>query len=232
MTLSLLPNLLGLVDDYQLFLPKSVDLAVATIDGLFAESEGEGRRYLKHFQTKKKAHLLPIALLNKHSSLKDLDFLLEPLLAGENWGLISDCGLPCLADPGAMLVQRARTLHIPIKAYVGPSSITLALIQSGLSGQAFTFHGYVAKQPIERKKELSEWEAVKKMTHIFIEAPYRNGHTLQACLETLHPTTRLCVAVNLTLKDEWIYTDSIAAWKTKNISLPKQPAIFLFLSIK
>lgn len=155
-TLYLLPNVLGCVKDHNLFFPAGVDQAVAQIDGLIAESEGEGRRYLKRFALKKKPHEIPIALLTKKR--QEINFLLEPLLKGETWGVVSDCGLPCLADPGAALVRRAHELKIHVEIFAGPSSITHALMLSGLSGQAFTFHGYIPKHPHERILALRQWE--------------------------------------------------------------------------
>lgn len=229
MTLYLLPNVLGPVKDHTLFLPKSVDHAVSQIDGLIAESEGEGRRYLKRFATKKKPHLIPIALLTKKT--KDLDFLLEPVIKGEKWGVVSDCGLPCLADPGAALVRRASQLRLPIEVFAGPSSITHALMLSGLSAQSFIFHGYLPKIPEERAKTLKAWEAIKNTTHIFIEAPYRNQHTFEACLNILQPSTLFCVASELTLPEQWIQTNKISFWKKNpKLSLSKVPVIFLFHS--
>jgi 16S rRNA (cytidine1402-2'-O)-methyltransferase len=233
MTLYLLPNLLGPVKDHHFFLPYSIDEILAQIDGLIAESEGEGRRYLKHFKTKKKPHEIPIALLTKEK--QDLDFLLEPVKKGEQWGVVSDCGLPCIADPGATLVTRARQLGIKVAAFTGPSSIFYALMLSGLSGQNFAFHGYIAKNSEQKAKELKLWEKIEKTTHIFIEAPYRNIQTLQACLDHLKETTVLCVAASLTLPEEFIETKTVKAWKLQNIKnvnllIEKKPALFLFRS--
>jgi 16S rRNA (cytidine1402-2'-O)-methyltransferase len=231
MTLYLLPNVLGPVDDHRLFLPESVERVLSQIDGLIAESEGEGRRYLKRFATKKKPHEIPIALLTKHKEAPD--FLLEPVRKGEKWGLISDCGLPCLADPGAALVRRAYELKLKVEAYAGPSSLTHGLMLSGLPAQMFAFHGYLPKQPDVRLQAIRRLEKTKQTTHLFIEAPYRNLYTLNACLQTLHPNTLLCVASSLTLPDQWIHTASIASWHKLSIQalspfLVKQPVLFLF----
>jgi 16S rRNA (cytidine1402-2'-O)-methyltransferase len=227
MTLFLLPNLLSPLKEHHIFLPSSVDQAVAQIDGLIAESESEGRRYLKRFATKKKAHEMPIALLSKN--FRELDFLLEPLLKGENWGVVSDCGLPCLADPGAALVMRARQLRIPIKTFTGPSSLIYALLLSGLSGQSFFFHGYLPKQPADRIQTLKQWEKMRGTTHLFIEAPYRNLHTYKAALETLHNQTLFCVATSLTSPEEYVNTLPISLWKkSPPPDIAKKPTIFLF----
>lgn len=224
--LYLLPNTLGAVENIYAFLPKTVNDAMQRIDGLIAESEGEGRRYLKRFATKKKPHEMPISLLNEHTRQNDLDFLLEPVLKGEIWGVVSDAGLPCLADPGANLVRRAQELKIPIEAFTGPSSLTLALMLSGLSGQRFFFHGYIPKKPEERSLALKSWEKMRGVTHVFIEAPYRNQHTLQTCLKTLRKETLFSIAVNLTLPDQMVHTARIGEWK--EIVIGKKPTVFLF----
>lgn len=229
MTLYLLPNVLGQVKDHRVFLPESVAEAMANIDGLIAESEGEGRRYLKRFTLKKKPHEMPISLLT--SKKQELSFLLEPLLKGETWGVVSDCGLPCLADPGAALVRKAHALRIPVHAFSGPSSITHALMLSGLSGQAFTFHGYPPKEPEGRAFALRSWESVRGMTHIFIEAPYRNQHTLAACIGQLLDSTLLCVATELTMPGQFICTQPVSAWRSSQLpDIAKRPTIFLFSS--
>jgi len=232
MPLLLLPNLLGEGRDHTPFFPPTVDQAMTEIDGLIAESEGGGRSYLKRFKTKKKPHEIPIALLNKHTSFKDLEFLLEPVQKGETWGIVTDAGLPCLADPGSALILRAKQMNIPITAFVGPSSIFLALMQSGLSGQHFTFHGYISKGQEQREKELFHWEKNSRAlqeTQIFIEAPYRNVHTLKSCLEVLHEKTLLCVAWDLTLPSQEIKTLPLFLWRRQELpSIEKKPAIFLF----
>jgi len=226
MTLFLLPNVLGPIEDINHYLPQNISQAVSQIDGLIAESEGEGRRYLKRFQTKKKPHEMPIALLNEHTPKQDMGFLLEPVVAGEIWGVVSDAGLTCLADPGASLVRRAQQLKIPIEVFIGPSSITLALMLSGLSGQQFFFHGYIPKKPDERVQALKNWEKMSGVTHVFIEAPYRNQHTLDACLKTLRKETLLCVATNLTLPDQMVHTAPVRKWK--EVEIGKRPTVFLF----
>lgn len=229
--LLLLPNLLGEHRHHQLFLPASVDKAVSTIDGLIAESSTGGRRYLGHFQTKKPANLIPIALLNEHTPDGDLDFLLEPITKGERWGVVSDCGLPCVADPGAKLVSRARQLGIVIQAFSGPSSIMMALMLSGLSGQHFTFHGYIDKDAEGRQKTIKKLERNAKdegYTQIFIETPHRNEHTLQTLLSTLADSTLLCVAWDLTLPSQGILSQTVAIWKkSPPPNLDKKNAIYL-----
>lgn len=230
--LLLLPNLLGESQHHELFLPASVDRAVETIDGLIAESESGGRRFLKRFQTQKPAHEIPIALLNEHTADDHIDFLLEPLMKGERWGLISDAGLPCIADPGHKLIYRARQKGITVQAFNGPSSLTLALMLSGLPGQQFAFHGYLERQPdkrIAQIKRLEKRSLQEQETEIFIEAPYRNTHLLGALLETLKEETVLSVAWDLTLATQGVMTQPIRLWKKMVLpNLEKKPAIFLF----
>jgi 16S rRNA (cytidine1402-2'-O)-methyltransferase len=226
--LLLLPNLLGEHRHHELFLPASVDRAVESIHGLIAESEKAGRRYLSRFQTEKRPHDIPLALCNKNTLDDEIDFLLEPMTKGECWGLISDCGLPCLADPGARLVKRARQLGISVKAFVGPSSIVLALMLSGLSGQTFSFHGYLDKKSEAMKKQLQQLER-QPGTHIFMERPYQNRQTLETLLETLDDSIQLCVAWELTMPEQGVMTQSVATWKKSPLpNLDKKNALFLF----
>ena len=230
--LILLPNLLAESADPSFYLPPAIEKIMASIDGLIAESEGGARKFLRRYKTKKKVHEMPVALLNEHG--QDLDFLLEPLRKGETWGVLSDAGLPCLADPGAQLITRARHYAIKIMAIPGPSSITLALMQSGLSGQCFSFRGYIAKEQKKRVTELLHWQQLslqEKSTQIFIEAPYRNKHTYLDCLRYLHPKTLLCVASNMTAQDELFVCLSIAQHDPELAEkIAKKPTIFLFQS--
>lgn len=229
--LLLLPNLLGDHRHHELFLPASVDKVMATIDGLICESEKAGRRYLGRFNTKKPASEIPISIYNEHTSDKDIDFVLEPIREGERWGFISDAGLPCIADPGSKLVQRARQSGIVIQAFVGPSSILLALMQSGLSGQRFTFHGYLKADEAGRIKDIKRLESLSQKesyTQIFMEAPYRNMHMLRSLINTLNDQTWLCVAWDLTMPSQAIVSEPVFRWKKMALpNLEKKPAIFL-----
>lgn len=230
--LLLLPNLLGEHAHHEVFLPNSVDRAVETIDGLISESVGGGRRFLSRFKTPKPAHEIPIALLNEHTPDADLDFLLEPIIKGERWGLVSDSGLPCMADPGAKLVARARQRGLPVQAFVGPSSLTLGLMLSGLPSQCFAFHGYISRDASEQKQQLQLWEKRSKQeqaTQIFIETPYRAPQVLQSLISTLSDSTLLCVASELTSPSQMVVTQSIATWKKMAVpNLLNKPTIFLF----
>jgi 16S rRNA (cytidine1402-2'-O)-methyltransferase len=230
--LLLLPNVLGDVLHHELFLPASVDRAVATLDGLISESETGGRRYLSRFKTAKKPHEIPIALLNEHTPDGDMDFLLEPIRKGERWGLISDAGLPCIADPGALLVRRAHQTGIPVQAFSGPSSIVLALMLSGLPGQRFAFHGYLDKDPTLREKRMKELQRASEIEHatqICMETPYRNQAFLESLLRVLADDTLLACGWDLTLPTQGILSQPVAVWKKSPLpKLEKKNAIFLF----
>lgn len=230
--LLLLPNVLGEQRHAELFLPISVFRAVETLDGLIAESEGEGRRYLKRFDTKRRAEDIPLALLNEHTSPADYDFLLEPICHGERWGLISDAGLPCIADPGSSLVWRARQRGISVQAFVGPSSLMLALMLSGLPSQQFAFHGYFPRGEERQYRQLQRYVTQSReegSTHLFIETPYRNQQTLTALCRLLPDEAYLSVAWDLTLPTQGVMTQSIASWKRCTPpQLEKRPAVFAF----
>lgn len=231
--LLLLPNLLG--SKYaDPFLPKSVADAVLTCDGIFAESEKGGRQFLRYFMDQKEASQVPIALYTSKTPDDDIDFLLEPLTKGESWGIVSDAGPPCVSDPGHMLVRRARELGIQIKAFVGPSSILLGLMLSGLPGERFFFQGYLPRQETDRNKEiirLDKESARQKVTQIFIETPYRNQYLLESLVAHLDDNTRLAIAWDLTLPTQGILSQKVALWKKSPLpALSKKPAIFLLFA--
>lgn len=229
--LLLLPNLLGDHRHHELFLPASVDKAVSTLDGLICESEKAGRRFLSRFQTKKPVLEIPIAIYNEHTPDGDIDFLLEPIRQGERWGFVSDAGLPCVADPGSKIVRRARQSGIVVQAFSGPSSILLALMQSGLMGQRFAFQGYLKADEANRIKDIKRLETlskIEKSTQIFIEAPYRNMHMMHSLMQTLDDQTWLCVAWELTTPDQGILSEPVERWKKMPLpNLDKKAAIFL-----
>ena len=162
------------------------------------------------------------------------ELLLAPALAGHDIGLLSEAGLPGVADPGALLVAAAHDLGIPVVALSGPSSITLAIAASGLNGQSFVFHGYLQTEVNPRRARLRELEATSKrlnQTQVFIETPYRNAAMLETCLEALQPATRLAIACGLTLAEGWAHTRGVAQWRTARTALPDRvPAVFSLLA--
>ncbi len=223
--LILLPNVLDEEQADKSLLPPILEEIVPKLDGIIAEREKGARRFLKRYIPELNK---PILTLSEHTT--DLDELIEPLKAGETWGLISDCGLPILADPGAALVTRLHKLGIKVAACPGPSSIFLALMLSGLSGQKFAFHGYLPREEGELKREVSRLAARAKAegeTQIAIETPYRTEKLLAFLLKTLPKEAHLCVAWNLTMESEGVISKKVKEWKGYP-SLKKTPAVFLF----
>ncbi len=234
-SLILLPNVLyDACEDLSAVFPGCVQEKVISLQGLIVENEKEARRYLKRFTFPegKSFRDIPLRLLNEHTKQEELEELLEPLLKGETWGLISDAGLPCLADPGSNLVALARRKGVFIEAVPGPSSIFLSLMLSGLSAQNFAFHGYLERDSLKLKEQLKdlEKESLKhRQTKLCIEAPYRSQTLLQTLVQDLSPSTLLSVCVNLTAPDQEVWTFSIKEWRKKTLpDLHKKPAIFLF----
>ena len=219
--LYLLPNVLEESLDHTPFLPPSVGEVAAQLDGIIGESERGARRFLKRFTENFRD--IPIVLLNEHT--KEIDSLLAPLQRGECWGLVSDAGLPILADPGAALVRRLHSLKIPVHTFPGPSSIIYALQLSGLSAQNFTFHGY----PLKDEKALQEKLRTlpKNHTHLFIEAPYRTDKFLKVLIHSLQDEVDLSVSWNLTTPTQGVRTDKIENWKKDIPTLGKVPAVFV-----
>jgi 16S rRNA (cytidine1402-2'-O)-methyltransferase len=176
---------------------------------------------------------LSLNLLNEHTLDKDVAALLTPLLAGKDVGLMSDAGCPGVADPGAKLVELAHKKGIKVVPFVGPSSILLSLMASGLNGQQFAFLGYLPVDKAARAAKLKEIEKrsqIMRETQIFIETPYRNQQMLEAILSTCNANTRLCVACHVSLQDEMIATKRISEWKQNILpDLNKKPTVFLLL---
>lgn len=226
--LLLLPNLLDENLAIEPFIPVSVNQAIETIDGIIAESEKAARRYLRKFISHEKMTKMPIALLNEHTDSKHLQSLLDPIKSGQTWALISDAGLPCIADPGADLVSLANACGISVETFVGPCSLVLALQLSGFSGQRFSFHGYLPKESQELEAKIKDLEKQSKTsTQIWIEAPYRSAKMLEALKKLLHPNIRLCIASNLTTANQKVQSMPISQWQKSSFSLEKEPAIFL-----
>lgn len=228
--LFLLPNVLEESLPADLFLPASVKTAVSQLDGLIAESEKSARRYLRRFLSHEKMAALPLRLLNEHSPLQEIEALLLPMLEGRTWGLISDAGLPCIADPGADLVAAARRFNLEIEAIAGPCSLILALQLSGFSGQRFSFHGYLPREMGDLEKVLKDLEKrARGETQIWIEAPYRSAKMLGALKQWLQPATRLSIAVNLTTSSQKVASHTIREWKSLPFEIGKEPAVFLII---
>jgi 16S rRNA (cytidine1402-2'-O)-methyltransferase len=232
-TLYLIPVTLG-DDMVQHVIPDYVLNVARKLETFVVESEKSARHFLSTIKTLKPVRELNLHLLNEHTDMKILPDLLAPLLAGQNVGLMSDAGCPAVADPGAQLVQLAHKKGIRVVPLVGPSSILLSLMASGLNGQQFAFLGYLPVEKSQRNQKLKEIEkrsASHKETQLFIETPYRNQAMLDAILQTCHAQTQLCIACDVSLDSEMIVTKSIASWKTSApIDIHKRPCLFLMLA--
>ncbi|CAN4270857.1 COG0313 Predicted methyltransferases [Methylophilaceae bacterium] len=232
-TLYLIPVTLG-DDMVQHVIPDYVLNVARKLETFVVESEKSARHFLSTIKTLKPVRELNLHLLNEHTDMKVLPDLLAPLLAGQNVGLMSDAGCPAVADPGAQLVQLAHKKGIRVVPLVGPSSILLSLMASGLNGQQFAFLGYLPVEKLQRNQKLKEIEkrsASHKETQLFIETPYRNQAMLDAILQTCHAQTQLCIACDVSLDSEMIVTKSIASWKSSApIDIHKRPCLFLMLA--
>ena len=232
-TLYLIPVTLG-DDNITKVLPADVVSIAQQLDTFVVESEKSARHFLSTIKTIKPVRELSLNSLNEHTEDKEVSVLLAPLLAGKDIGLMSDAGCPGVADPGAKLIALAHDKGIRVVPFVGPSSILLSLMASGLNGQQFAFLGYLPVDKVLRNQKLKEVEKRSlshKETQLFIETPYRNQHMLEALLSVCQPNTRLCVACDISLASEMIVTKTIASWKKSPLpDLHKRPTVFLLLS--
>ena len=231
-TLYLVPVTLGgdAVDDV---IPAQAQQHVRTLEHFVVENAKSARAFLKLIGMRQPMQQLQLETLNEHTSDADLARLAAPLHAGHHLGLLSEAGCPGVADPGAKLVRYAHARGMRVVPLVGPSSILLALMGSGLNGQRFAFHGYLPVAEPERSKALRRLERDSRslgQTQIFIETPYRNPKMLQSILAACAPETLLCIATDLTLADEDIRTMPVAAWKTNLPRLERRPSLFLLLA--
>ncbi|MFZ5523914.1 MAG: SAM-dependent methyltransferase [Pseudomonadota bacterium] len=217
----------------ELVLPQHAIAVARKLKNFVVEQPRSARQFLSALKPVHPIQSLHFTSLNEHTDHKDLAGMLAPLEAGEDLGIISEAGCPGIADPGADLVMLAHRKGIRVVPLVGPCSILLALMASGLNGQRFAFHGYLPIAEPERNKAIIALEAESakcKQTQLFIETPYRNEKLFSALLAHCRPQTLLCVAIDLTLPGEQILTRSIAQWKSQpNPRLNKRPSIFLLL---
>jgi len=211
-------------------LPAAVQQCVAGLSHFIVEHPKTARQFLKQIGCKRPLQALQMQILNEHTSSKDLPELLQPLLAGHDVGLLSEAGCPAVADPGAELIRLAHKNNIAVMPLVGPSSILLALMASGLNGQCFAFHGYLPVESaarVQKVMELEKLSASLQQTQIFIEAPYRNQKLLEQLVSVCRDTTDLCIASHLTFSSEMIATRTIKEWRKNLPDINKIPTIFL-----
>ncbi len=225
----LIPTTLGDCDPLDV-LPQTVKRVVELIDDYIVENEKTARKFIKSIHPEKVQSSLRLSVLNKHTEVAEHNKMIEPCLKGINVGIMSEAGCPGVADPGAAIVKIAHEKGIQVVPLVGPSSILLAIMASGMNGQSFTFNGYLPIDSNEKKSALKNLEKLshdKNQSQIFIETPYRNNKLLEDITQTLHPATHLCVATDITLSTEFIKTARVQDWKKITVDLHKRPTIFI-----
>jgi len=231
-TLYLIPTILA-EGTQQQTLPLSVVDAIRVTRYFLSENIRTTRRLVSSLKVHESIEALRFEVLNKDTPIGDIAALMAPAQRGENVGVISEAGCPGIADPGALAVSFAHAHDIRVVPLVGPSSLLLALMASGLNGQHFAFHGYL---PIDSKnagaviRDLEKESRTRNQTQIFIETPYRNDALLGHLLKVLHDDTHLCVAIDLTAPGEHIVSKPVIQWKRNPLSIGKTPAVFLFLA--
>jgi len=231
-SLYLLPNLLG-ESEPDAVIPAEVLNRARTLDYLVAENPKAARAFLKRIGATRALQSIRVERLDHNTPSSELAPLLDPILSGRDAGLISEAGLPAVADPGAGLIRLAHRHGLRVVPLSGPSSILLALSASGLEGQRFAFNGYLPVPPAEFVTALRELERRSRrlrQTQIFIETPYRNDRSLSLLLRTLESDTLVCVAADLTLQTEAVQMQSVAAWRKTMPRLKGRPTVFLLLA--
>ncbi len=228
-TLYLIPVDLGQPGADRLFPPFNLRM-LEELNHLVVENERAARRFIRSIGNKRDFEGLNLILLDKRTERDQLSEAVQLLLSGNDVGLMSEAGCPGVADPGQILVAEAHRYNITVKPLIGPSSILLGLMASGLNGQHFTFHGYL---PIDKRERVNALRNLDNsirstgQTHIFIETPYRNEAMYADILKCCSPSTLLCLAVDVTLTTESIRTLRVDEWKTQRPELQKRPCVFL-----
>lgn len=228
--LFLIPAYLSEESPSEFFAPVIKDYILKT-DYFFVENEKTARKVIKFFAPEKKQSDLKLFLLDKYSETADLKEAQQLMKAGQDFGLLSEAGLPCIADPGNLMVKWCHENNIKVVPINGPSSIILALIASGFNGQEFTFHGYLPIDREQKKKQIQFLESQVQKTgysQIFMETPYRNNQLVEDLIKFLNPAIKLCIAANINHPtEEYIKTLKISDWKNKKPELHKIPAVFV-----
>jgi len=228
-TLYVIPSLLGVVEPAAVLPRRTIDVA-RELTHFVVETPRFARQFLKSLGPTRPLQSIAMSELNEHTAADRIPECLEPALQGHDLGLRTDAGAPGVADPGALLVRAAHLAGVRVVPLVGPSAVLLALMASGMNGQAFAFHGYLPAKPGAREAALRALDRVAAAgpTQLFIETPYRNDALVASVLATCRPGLRFCAAVDLTLPSERIVCRTIGQWRAAPpLSLAKRPAIFL-----
>lgn len=228
--LYLIPTTLGETENPFDVLPQTIKRSIELIDYYIVENEKTARKFIKSVLPVKVQATLKLSTLNKHTQKSEHVEMIQACLEGINIGLMSEAGCPGVADPGAVIVKLAHKKGIQVVPLVGPSSILLAIMASGMNGQSFAFNGYIPIEASEKKTALRSLEKLsmdKNQSQIFIETPYRNNKMLEDILNALNPETYLCIAADITLPTEYIKTMRVVNWKKTKIDLHNRPTIFI-----
>jgi len=228
-TLYLIPTTLGVNEPLEV-LPMSVKKTIEQVNYYIVENEKSARRFIKKISPRKSQASLQLYILDRFTDEIESRHYLDVCFEGVDVGLLSEAGVPAVADPGALVVEMAHHKNIKVKPLVGPSSIIMAMMGSGLNGMNFAFNGYLPIDNVERKKSIKQLEKVsfeKDQSQLFIETPYRNEKMFSVLKQTLSINTLVCLAVDITLSTEFIKTMSVKEWKHIKIDLHKRPAIFI-----
>ena len=227
--LYLIPTPIGDNSPFEV-LPISVKKIVEELKYFIVENEKIARRFIKKIIPGKNQEELVLFPLNKFTTQEELNSYIRPCLDGISMGLLSDAGCPGIADPGAVIVSKAHKLGITVKPHIGPSSIILAMMSSGMNGQNFAFNGYLPVEKKQRTQSLIKYQRYsykEEQAQLFIETPYRSDTLFAEMIKVLDPNTRLCVACDLSLLSEYIKTQSVLEWKKSRPNLNKRPCIFI-----
>ena len=227
--LYLIPTPIGENSPFEV-LPISVKKIVEELKYFIVENEKIARRFIKKIIPGKNQEKLVLFPLNKFTTQEELNSYIRPCLEGISMGLLSDAGCPGIADPGAVIVSKAHKLGITVKPHIGPSSIILAMMSSGMNGQNFAFNGYLPVDKKQRTQSLIKYQRhsyKEEQAQLFIETPYRSDTLFAEMIKVLDPNTRLCVACDLSLPSEYIKTQSVLEWKKSRPNLNKRPCIFI-----
>lgn len=227
--LFLIPVTLGEINPLEV-LPISVKKVIEVVDHYIVENEKSARRFIKSIHPGKSQPSLQLSTLNKFTESSELPTFLKPCHEGTHVGLMSEAGVPGVADPGSQIVAMAHEQGIRVQPLVGPSSILMAMMSSGMNGQSFAFNGYLPIDKHDRRKRIKQLESLslrENQSQALIETPYRNNKLIEELLTTLHPETRLCIACDITLPTEYIRTFSVKKWKQNIPDIHKRPALFI-----
>ncbi len=228
--LYLIPTTLGETENPFDVLPQTIKRSIELLDYYIVENEKTARKFIKSICPEKVQASLHLSSLNKHTQDSEYKKMIQDCVEGKNVGLMSEAGCPGVADPGAVIVKLAHENGVQVIPLVGPSSILLAIMASGMNGQSFAFNGYIPIDASEKKlaiKNLEKLSISKNQSQLFIETPYRNNKMLEDILSSLHPETYLCVACDITLPTEYIKTMRVVNWKKTKIDLHNRPTIFI-----